>query len=131
MPRWAHCGGNSGKKTKPGIISGKHWSGRVPTWNAIFWRAGCFFKEESGRFLWVKRGESARCRNGDLSYLYKRRQGGQGYCLRQSFLFFLEQAIRLKMMPRNLRRLVKPRSNHRLLAALTDFISAYPEMILI
>jgi hypothetical protein len=23
-------------------------------------------EEKSGRFLWVKRGESARCRNGDL-----------------------------------------------------------------
>ncbi len=33
-------------------------------------------------------------------------------------------------MPRNLSRLVKSRSNHRLLAALTDSISAYPEMIL-
>ena len=35
------------------------------------------------------------------------------------------------MMTRNLRRLVKSRSNHRLLAALTDFTSAYSEMVLI
>ena len=34
-------------------------------------------------------------------------------------------------MGRNLRRLVKSRSNHRLLAAVTDSISAYPEMIVI
>jgi hypothetical protein len=38
-----------------------------------------FYLEESGRFLWVKRGESARCRNGDLSYLYKRIQPVRGY----------------------------------------------------
>src|ERR1700730_16168837 len=34
-------------------------------------------------------------------------------------------------MPRNSPRLVKSRANHRLLAALTDFISAYSEMIVV
>jgi hypothetical protein len=45
-------------------------------------------EKESGRFLWVKRGESARCRNGDLSYLYKRNRPFLSYGFTEYFFNF-------------------------------------------
>ena len=42
-------------------------------------------KKEKRALLMGEKGESARCRNGDLSYLYKRHFGGSGYGFAEVF----------------------------------------------
>ena len=93
-------------------------------------------EENSGRFLWVKRGESARRRNGDLVICTNESQRASGLPFQEkNHLFFFariaNRTVRLKNMLIGKRRIVRSRSNATLLAAAEAYLSSYPEVLVI